>query len=78
MNQHSLTALELWLNELGAEKSNKDPCLWEWKTPKWSAQINMERDELNVTWTQQGKFSHCSFPYGLSRRDVQKAIEEGP
>ena len=78
LNQHSLAALESWLNKLGAQKSKKDPSLWVWIMPKWSAEIKMEKDELNVTWEQEGKLSHCSFPYGLSRRDVQIAIEVGP
>ena len=78
LNQHSLAALELWLDELGAEKSKLDPCLWIWLMPKWSAEIKLERDELKVTWEQEGKLSQRSFPYGLSRRDVQIAIAEGP
>ena len=78
LNQHSLEALESWLHELGAHKSRHDPCLWLWVMPNWSAQIKMERDELQVTWEKEGKLSHCSFPYGLPRRDVQTAIAEGP
>ena len=78
LNQHSLAALESWLIELGAQKSRKDPCLWIWLMPKWSAEIKMEQDELKITWEQKGKLSQCSFPYGLSRLDVQAAIEEGP
>ena len=78
LNQHSLAALELWLKELGAQQNKKDPCLWNWAMPKWSAEIRMERDELQITWMQEDKSSQCSFPYGLPRRDVQIAINEGP
>tara|TARA_B100000029_G_scaffold195340_2_gene193463 strand:+ start:2597 stop:2713 length:117 start_codon:yes stop_codon:yes gene_type:complete len=35
-------------------------------------------DELKVTWEQGAKKSQYSFPYGLSRKDVQIAIKEGP
>ena len=78
LNQHSLSALEIWLDELGAQKSNQDPCLWIWSMPEWSAEIRMENEELQVTWKRLGKSSQCSFPYGLSRKDVQIVISEGP
>ena len=78
LNQHSLAALECWLDELGANKSRKDPCLWTLLMPKWSAEIKIEQDELNVSWEQKGKVSQCVFPYGLSRQDVQTAITDGP
>ena len=78
LNQHSLAALEYWLNELGAKKSQKDPCIWSWLMPKWSAEITLEQDELKIVWEQKGKLSQCSFSYGLTREDVQIAITEGP
>ena len=71
LNQHSLVALESWLNQLGAQKSRKNPCLWIWLMPQWSAEIEMDRDELKVIWEKDGKLIKCSFPYGLPRRDVQ-------
>jgi len=78
LNQHSLTALESWLNQLGAKQSRKDHCLWVLLLPQWSAEIKMEQDELKVTWEQEGIQSQRSFPYGLSREDVEVAIAEGP
>ncbi len=78
LNQHSLPALESWLDELGASKSTTDPCVWVWSMPQWSAEIKMDVDELQVTWHQDGNLRHCHFPYGLSRLDVQSAIVEGP
>ena len=78
LNQHSLEALELWLQDIGAEKSDSDPSLWKWTMPKWKAEIKMERELLRITWEQDGVRSHCSFPYGLSRDDVQSAIFQGP
>ena len=78
LNQHSLKALELWLKDIGAVKSNKNPCLWDWEMPQWSAEIMMEREMLKITWKKNGERSQCSFPYGLSRDDVQSAILEGP
>ena len=78
LNQHSLKALETWLIQLGAQQSSQDLCLWLLVMPHWSAEIKIRRDEVQVTWDQEGKQSHCSFPYGLSRRDVHIAIAEGP
>ena len=78
LNQHSLAALESWLDELGAQKSKEDLCLWTLLMPHWSAEIKIEQDELKVTWEQKGKLSYCSFSYGLSRQDVQIAITDGP
>ncbi len=78
MNRHSLQSLEIWLRQLGAEQSTKDPCSWIWSFSHWSAQIQMEQDELKVTWDHNGITSQCSFSYGLSRSDVEVAIKEGP
>ena len=78
LNQHSLIAIELWLQELGAEPSNNDPSVWNLEMSKWRAEIKMERDNLLIAWDQAGKKRHCGFPYGLSRFDIQSAILQGP
>ena len=78
LNQHSLMALELWLVELGAEQSIQDPCRWTWASTEWSAEINIEQDELRVIWQHKGMQNQCCFNYGLSRKDVEAAIAEGP
>ena len=78
LNQHSLFALEDWLNSLGAKRREKDPCLWIWVMPVWSARITLGEDELKVVWEKGSDISECSFPYGLSREDVEIAINEGP
>ena len=76
LNQHSLSALESLLMDLGAQKSKKDPCLWHLLMPKWSAEIRMEQDELCVSWLDSK--TQCCFPYGLSRKDIENALKEGP
>ncbi len=78
LNQHSLMALEAWLSELGAHRTSNDPCLWLLSMPKWSAEIKLEVDQLRVSWHADGTGSECCFPYGLSRGDVETAINEGP
>ena len=78
LNQHSLRALECWLKEIGAQRSSKNPCLWIWVKPLWSAEILIEQDELKISWKKDGESSVCSFPYGLSRSDVEVAMSQGP
>ena len=78
LNQHSLSALELWLTELGAEQNVDDRCLWNWVTPNWRAEIQVEFESLLVTWEKDGIKNQRSFPYGLSRNDVEAAMRQGP
>ena len=78
LNQHSLAAIELWLSELGALKSDEDPCLWTSPLPQWSAEIELKQDELSITWIQETKKSRFDFPYGLPRQDVEAALVQGP
>ncbi len=78
LNQHSLVSLENWLHQLGAERDLENPCVWRWFASQWSAEIQIERDELTVVWNKGGKLSQCAFPYGLSRSDVEKAMAQGP
>ena len=78
LNRHSLISLENWLIDLGAIKNLEDPCLWTLSMPEWTADLIIKKDELTVIWSQNGKKNNCSFSYGLSREDVQVAINEGP
>ena len=78
LNQHSLRALETWLTELGAVRSVEDPCLWVWQQPEWSSRIRLDQDDLLVIWSQNGLVSQRTFPYGLSRLDVEAAMRAGP
>ena len=78
LNQHSLAALELWLEKLGAERSQDDPCLWFWTQPEWFAEIQIDQDELIITWKKEGKTNQSRFSYGLPRQDVESAMIEGP
>ena len=77
LNQHSLSALELWLTEFGAYKSDKDSCLWTCSISQYVVEIRLERDYLKINWFQDGKISERLFSYGLSRKDIQDAINEG-
>ncbi len=79
LNQHSLGAIEYWLSSLGAKKNDDNPCLWSWVIPQGSAQIKINEEDLIIIWVEGGdKKSQFSFPYGLSRQDVEAALQHGP
>ena len=78
LNRHSLSALEAWLRSLGAERSPDDFCLWLWQHPSWLAEIRLDIDDVRVSWSVGKKLCQRSFPYGLSRADVEAALLAGP
>ncbi|MCP9819072.1 DUF3143 domain-containing protein [Synechococcus sp. Cruz-9H2] len=75
---HPLPALEQWLSDLGACRDHAEPCLWDLRQPLWSARIELEVEELKVSWEHGGRVTVRLFPYGLSRADVESAILAGP
>ncbi len=78
LNQHSLRALEQWLQSLGATRSDQDPCDWVWEQPAWSALLRLDQQDLGVIWTSEQPTRSCSYPYGLTREDVESALRLGP
>ncbi len=78
LNQHSLIAFEAWLQSLGAERSKRDLCSWILLMPSWSAVIQLEQEELRVTWEKEGLTNQRCFNYGLPRSDIEAAIKDGP
>ena len=80
LNQHSLRALELWLQELGATRIDDDPCQWLLEASEWRAVLLLDRDDLKIQWMPSSSATptSCSLPYGLSRGDVEAAIRAGP
>ena len=79
LNQHSLKAFEQWLEQLGASRDDKNPCRWTLEGPSWITDLFLEEKELRVIWTLDNSGErHFRFPYGLSRADVEAAIQAGP
>ncbi len=78
LNQHSLAALEFWLHELGAVRNEIDLCSWEMVKPEWTAVLLIGKDNISIEWVKEGNSTYCSFPYGLSRHDVEITINSGP
>jgi hypothetical protein len=75
---HSLPDLENWLRDLGALQQGPHASIWDLHLPQWSAQLELESEELKVSWHHEGRSSVRHFPYGLSRADVEAAILAGP
>ncbi len=75
---HPLPALEGWLRHLGAAQEGHHGVAWDLKGPHWTARIELEIEELKVSWQHDGRASVRHFPYGLSRADVEAAILAGP
>ena len=75
---HPLPALEAWLGSLGALQQRSQPCCWDLHGADWTAQIELEVEELKVSWHNEGQVSVRYFPYGLSRADAEAAILAGP
>lgn len=75
---HPLPCLEAWLSTMGAQQQRGNRCIWDLHCPQWSAEIELEVDELKVSWHQEGQVWVRHFPYGLSRQDAERAIFAGP
>jgi len=75
---HSLPALEGWLSSLGARRDPQNPSLWLLEQVDWRATIELEVEDLKVVWTQGSRLNQRLFPYGLTRSDVEAAIQAGP
>ncbi len=78
LNQHSLEAIEFWLKTIGASQSSNNPCQWILSLSEASGHIEICPDELMIIWHNERKETKFSFPYGLSRQDIEDALLQGP
>ena len=76
--QHPLPQLEEWLRSLGARQRAAHAPQWDLHQAQWSALLELEVEELKVSWLQDGRQTVRHFSYGLSRADVEAAIMLGP
>ena len=75
----SVDEMEIWLRQIGAERSNEDSSLWLLIRPLWTAKIKMAKDGLELTWSKDQKDSQMMFcSYGLARNDIEEVILHGP
>ncbi|WP_025781181.1 DUF3143 domain-containing protein [Candidatus Synechococcus spongiarum] len=76
---HALPALEGWLEQMGCQRDKDNICLWRLRQPSWSADVELCVEDMSVRWTgHSGGTTQRSFPYSLSRSDVERAIMVGP
>ena len=75
---HPLPALEQWLRDLGAVQQGPHSCLWSLQLAGWSAEVELDVEELSVRWLGAEEPVERHFAYGLSRADVVAAIRAGP
>lgn len=75
---HPLPALEQWLTDLGAVQRAPHSCVWDLQLSNWSAEIELQVEELSVRWRSDADPVERHFPYGFSRADVEAAILAGP
>lgn len=75
---HPLPALEEWLRHLGAQQVEPYSHRWDLRRDAWTARIELEVEDMKVSWREPGGESVRLFPYGLSRADAEAAILAGP
>ena len=78
INQHSLQSLELWLENLGANKDAINPSKWYLRLTDWHATIIFEQEDLSVVWQSGDELTNRLFSYCINREDIENAILQGP
>lgn len=77
---HPLPQLEQWLADLDFHQNNGDRHCWTLQRTDWNAELRLDTEEIVVAYfpDQPERKIVRSFPYSLSRRDIEAAILEGP
>ena len=78
---HPLPIIEQWLQNLGCQQNSENLHSWSIETSNWKAEITLEVEELTVSYLQAGDGNRDltrSFPYSLSREDIEAAVLSGP
>ncbi len=78
---HPLPLIEAWLSDKGCRQDQSDPSAWYINQAAWQAELVMGAEEIHIRYLadDQGKKEvQRSFPYSLSRQDIEDAIFTGP
>jgi hypothetical protein len=74
---HPLPYLEQWLQEQGCQQDPGDVEQWFCERENWEARLRLDETSIWVRYTfSDGNTKTLTFPYSLSRADVQQAIFE--
>jgi hypothetical protein len=78
---HPLPDIETWLRSQGCEQDQNERHCWSLVRSDWRAEIALEVEEIVVRYLKAGADGNDiqrSFPYSLSRSDIEAAIFSGP
>ncbi|WP_017714581.1 DUF3143 domain-containing protein [Prochlorothrix hollandica] len=78
---HTLPALERWLQEQGCESHGSERNRWLLCHDDWQAEIQLDVTDIVVCYLKagaDGRDIQRAFPYSLSRMDIEAAIFGGP
>ena len=78
---HPLPEIEQWLTDLGCQQDQNEPHCWQVEKAHWKAELCLDVEDILVSYLNEGKTEeeiNRSFPYSLSRADVEAAIFSGP
>ena len=78
---HPLPEIEKWLMEMGCQQDKTEPHCWQVEKSNWKAELCLDVEDILVCYFNAGETQediNRSFPYSLSRADVEAAIFSGP
>ena len=78
---HPLPEIEKWLIEQGCQQDKEKPHCWQVEKAHWKAELCLDVEDILVRYLNVGESNeeiNRSFPYSLSRADVEAAIFSGP
>ena len=78
---HPLPEIEQWLMDLGCQQDKSEPHCWQVEKANWKAELCLDVEDILVCYLNVGETDeeiNRSFPYSLSRADVEAAIFSGP
>ena len=74
---HSLMAIEVWLQQQGCEQDESDLNCWHISQEDWSADLVLDVEQIVVSYDSSGNRTRRAFPYSLSRKDLEAVIFSG-
>ena len=78
---HSLLDIETWLRQQGCQQDDEDRSRWHIAKESWTAELELDVERIIASYTSEDSEKPAvqrSFPYALSREDLESAIFAGP